>query len=396
MWDPSPSYYRSLGASHCAPTNMEELQDFLHLVFNSSGSIDPAKVADAADFSSWRRLFMSTATQLPPEEAWALLGTAVERRQVHELKCCLWELKTMRRAGHEVTAGQLLPLWQRAVELDALTQGHPGVGDPYTMRLPALLELPAAQHLPVDAAVALMSTALDAASTCSIFAVQRICSLPSFWSIIPEQLAGLVQAAAKAADYSSIRYLSSAPAFNDLSPAVLAAAMEAATGAQQTPPTRDARDDIRVLWRSAAAIHLTADGCALMMPALLASLQNATLNGRVACLVLLDVASLNSISVDGLLRLLEAALQHRSRFFDRIWGMPQAELLDSQQLGQLLCCAAKWGGHQAVVERICQHSAWSSIDPAEMTASLLQLAGQGNNQRSPSTDGEQCKAALEV
>jgi hypothetical protein len=295
-----------------------------------------------------------------------------------------------------LTTDQLQPLIQRLIQRALVRNQHSyedftfgsntARGRADSVRL--LLALPAAQQLPADAVVALMTEAMKARD--SLYACQLL-QLPGAMHISRAELASMVEVAAAAQDDTILTELSKTPAFDHLEPAAAAAALLAAV----EHPLKGNLARLKLLLDSK---HAT--GVDVLVPALVQQLRSvqdfsSQPQGRLA--MLLDKVTgqrkhaLNPaageaalFSTNALLQVLESALVYNWPAFERLWPLTAATW-QAKQLGQLLRCAATCHGknfqHVLVLVRWCfqHHHAWSSVSEADKMAWLLRQAVQGGD-----------------
>jgi hypothetical protein len=292
---------------------------------------------------------LSTAGGLSAGQALELLLTAVDRHQDHHSQHSFPSKSVLGSIVHSlrnsrsldaVSAAQLMPVLQRAVQLDATALRS---------------ETP--------------PTASKRESRISVMIRQ-----PAFEQLKPEQLAALLEVVVEADDAYNFTMLTKPfpgelyspewPAFRQLDAATLASlmmvAIKVAAQGHSTEPTI-----LRSLWSSQAGRQLREDGCQPALPVLLAAFSAwPAVNFGVGSMfkTMLYSAS-GSIGSTVLLELLTAALQAgNQQAFDFLWMLNGRESLSSVALGQLLHIASESGTNIFIsVTRLLRgHPAWDA------------------------------------
>jgi hypothetical protein len=234
-----------------------------------------------------------------------------------------------------VSAAQLMPVLQHAVQLDAIAPRGAGKR---VMRVGALVRQPA------------------------------------FAQLKPEQLAALLEVVVEADDEYNFDRLTrlypysseERPAFKQLDAATVASliilAIKVAGRSQQTESEHTI---LQLLWASHAGQQLKEDGCQLALPVLLAAFRvwpavNFSVDSVFKYIIL---NARRSISSAVQLELLTAALQvGNKQAFEYLWKQHATASLTGVALGQLLCIASRSGKRMfsPVRKLLCQHLAWDA------------------------------------
>jgi hypothetical protein len=338
---------------------VEAVCDIVHLGVNS-GNQDAAWAA--ADLLNTLLLPTTGGTSLTSGQALDLLYTAADRnhfRQLHpkpHVASVLGSIVESLRDSNSldaVSAAQLMPLLQHAVQLDVID-----------MRSAARSE---AAHL--------LLLQLNA-DTCKFATrVSALAQQPAFKQLKPEQLAALLEMVVGANDEFNFFWLinrspfgavvqdNEHPAFKQLDAATVAALMLAVKVAGQGQMTSPFCLILNALWVSQAGRQLREHGCQPALPVLLAAFSacSAAACGEAVFKRMVDLAR-NSAGSTVMLELLTAALQAGDQpAFEYLWSKWQGARasLNAIDLRQLRCIALESGERMfdAVTRLLREHHA---------------------------------------
>jgi hypothetical protein len=285
----------------------------------------------------------------------------------------------------QLTPSQLLPVVQRATELDSVVAKHQRGFEPppvhvYSSKggisLFELDALPAVQQISSNALPGLLCAAMASGDSYSVF---RVTSWPSFSKLAVEQLAELMKAAVRVeATFGKevcsyyIGQLLKAPSYQLLDAATIKAVMPVVVQAY------GCMEILQQLKQAGAAVHED-----VLLPVAAAGLKTHKV-AAVCCLLDLDRAgneAANRFSAKGLCALLQAALENEPAVFEpdmfvSLWQLPAAADLSGEDLTVLLRCAAKLNRCEVMQYQMQRHKAWASINEEDRVVGLLQLSVQ--------------------
>jgi hypothetical protein len=235
-----------------------------------------------------------------------------------------------------VSAAQLMPMLQHAVQLDAVAR--------------------------------LSATATPYGGRMSVSRISALVRQPAYGRLTPEQLAVLLEVVVEADDSFNFLQLTGidglSPAFKQLDAATVASlmmlAVEAARRCQRGQMTNLHLIIPNMLWLSPAGRLLRDDGCQPLLPVLLAAL-SVWPSPLLRCMV--GFAG-SSIGRSVLLELLTAALHAGNKeAFDCLWWQNAKDSFTGVDLRQLLCIASRSGKRTVAssVRRLLRgHHAWDA------------------------------------